>query len=240
MIEKISGIVLDITRHNDRHNVVTLYTRSRGRVSFLSSGGGGRSGRLRASRLQPLAVIEGDINFKQNAELQKLGSFSLAFVWSGIYFHPLKAMMSLFLSEFLNRLLRASMSDEGLYDYIVGALRLFDGMDKGFTDFHIAFMASLLPFMGIQPDSSEWKPGSFFDLRNGTFTEDRPPHTDVLEGEEAAMAAKISDMDFSNIADYSLDNEGRRRLLEGLLRYYAIHYPGTSSLRSLEVLRNMF
>lgn len=240
MIEKISGIVLDITRHNDRHNVVTLYTRSRGRVSFLSTGGAGKAARMRASRLQPLAVIEGDINFKQNAELQKLGAFSLSYVWSGIYFHPVKALMALFLSEFLNRLLRASMSDESLYDYIVNSLRLFDGMGEGIADFHIAFMASLLPFMGIQPDGSEWIENAYFDMRNGTFSSDRPPHNDVLEGEDARMAAELGSMDFSNIRQFHFDNDKRRRVLEEMLRYYAIHYPGTSNLRSLEVLRSLF
>ncbi|MDE6009605.1 MAG: DNA repair protein RecO C-terminal domain-containing protein [Muribaculaceae bacterium] len=239
MIEKISGIVLDVTRHSDRHNVVTLFTRSRGRISFLSGAGGGRAGRLRNSRLQLLSVIETDINFRQNAELQKLGAFSLSYIWSGIYFHPVKSMITLFISDFLNRLLRASMSDPALYDYIVNSLRLFDGMEQGAFDFHIAFLASLLPFMGIQPDSSDWHPGSYFDMRNGTFTDHRPPHVDFLQGDEARVAAQMSDIDFANISALSLDHASRRTLLDTLMRYYSIHYPGISSLPSLDILRQL-
>ena len=239
MIEKICGIVLDITPHSDRHNVVTLYTRSRGRISFLSASGGGRAGRLRNSRLQPLAVIEADVNFRQNAELQKLSSFSLSHVWAGIYFHPMKGMITLFLSEFLNKLLRASMSDESLFDYIVDSLRFFDSMKEGRADFHVAFLASLLPFMGIQPDSTDWTEGSFFDMRNGTFSTIRPPHNDVLEGENSRLASVFSMIDFSNISAYCSDNATRRALLSGLLNYYAIHYPGLASLRSLEILRQL-
>ena len=115
MTEKITAFVLDVTRHNDRHNVVTLYSRTRGRISFLSPCGSGKSGKLRQARLLPLAVIDADINFRQTSELQKLGAFSLHHVWSDIYFHPVKRLVALFLSEFLNRLLRASMPDEGLY-----------------------------------------------------------------------------------------------------------------------------
>lgn len=239
MIEKICGIVLDITPHSDRHNVVTLYTRSRGRISFLSASGGGRAGRLRNSRLQPLAVIEADVNFRQNAELQKLSSFSLSHVWAGIYFHPMKGMITLFLSEFLNKLLRASMSDESLFDYIVDSLRFFDSMKEGIADFHVAFLASLLPFMGIQPDSTDWTEVSFFDMRNGTFSTIRPPHNDILEGEDSRLASVFSMIDFSNISTYCSDNATRRALLSGLLNYYAIHYPGLASLRSLEILRQL-
>ncbi len=112
MTEKITGIVLDITRHSDRLSIVTLYTRSRGRLSFLSPTGSGKAARLRQARLQPLTVIEADINFKPVAELQRLGPFSLYEVRGDIYFDPVKRLIALFLAEFLNRLLRATMPDE--------------------------------------------------------------------------------------------------------------------------------
>ena len=118
MTEKITGLVLDITRHSDRLSIVTLYTRSRGRLSFLSPVGSGKAGRLRQARLQPLAVIEADINFKATSELQRLGTFALHEVWSDLYFDPVKRLIALFLAEFLNRLMRATMPDELMWDYI--------------------------------------------------------------------------------------------------------------------------
>ncbi|MDE6842842.1 MAG: recombination protein O N-terminal domain-containing protein [Muribaculaceae bacterium] len=39
-------------RHNDRHNVVTLFTRQRGRVAFLSTAGSSRSASRIPARLQ--------------------------------------------------------------------------------------------------------------------------------------------------------------------------------------------
>lgn len=169
MTEKMIAIVLDVTRHNDRMNVITLYSRSRGRLSFLSPVGSGKSGKMRQSRLQPLAVIESDINFKTSSELQRLGAFSCLTVWHDIYFNPIKQIITLFLSEFLNRLLRATMPDENLWDYIFNSLRLLDNMQKGVANFHIAFLSSLLPFAGIQPDYSLYRPGYCFDMQSGSF-----------------------------------------------------------------------
>ena len=240
MTEKITAFVLDVTRHNDRHNVVTLYSRTRGRISFLSPCGSGKSGKLRQARLLPLAVIDADINFRQTSELQKLGAFSLHHVWSDIYFHPVKRLVALFLSEFLNRLLRASMPDEALWDYIFNSLSLLDRMEKGVPDFHIAFLSSLLPFAGIQPDPSDFRPGCVFDMQAGVFTSRVPPHRDFAEGRAAFMASLLCRINFANDRALRLNGELRLRLLEGLLRYYAIHYPGTSNLKSLDVMHELF
>ena len=240
MTEKFTAIVLDITRHNDKHNIVTAYTRSRGRIVFLSPCGSGRAAKMRQARLQPLAIIEGEMRFSQTAELQKLGAFALHEVWTDIYFHPVKQMVALFLSEFLNRLLKASMPDENMWDYIAASLRLFDGMEKGIADFHIAFMASLLPFAGIQPDASNYEPGMMFDLRAGSFTDNVPPHSDYLKGEEARFASIVGRINYSNVMALRLNREGRRLIVSRLLAYYAIHFPGTATLKSLDVIRDVF
>lgn len=240
MTEKFTAIVLDITRHNDKHNIVTVFSRTRGRIVFLSPCGSGKAAKMRQARLQPLAVIEGEMRFSQTAEIQKLGAFSLHDVWTDIYYHPVKRIVALFLSEFLNRLLKASMPDENMWDYIESSLRLFDGMAKGISDFHIAFMASLLPFAGIQPDASQYEEGMMFDLRAGTFTDNVPAHNDYLQGDEARFASIIGRINFANVRALRLDRTLRRTILAKLLAYYSIHFPGTSNLKSLEVIQDIF
>jgi len=240
MTEKFVGIVIDITRHSDRHNIVTLYTRTRGRVSFLSPAGSGKAGKIRQARLQPLAVIEGDINFRQTAELQKLGTFSMYHVWGDIYFNPVKQMISLFISEFLNKLLRATMPDKNIWDYIFNSLLLFDKMKKRVADFHIVFLSSLLPFTGIQPDAENYSPGCFLDMQSGTFVATPPGHRDVLTGEEAAFAAKLCRINFSNARVLRLNGSLRLLIIDRLLHYYGIHFPGTSNLKSLSVIHDVF
>ncbi len=240
MTEKILGIVLDITRHSDRHSILTLFTRSRGRVSFLFPLGGGKSGRLRQARIQPMGIIETDVNFKGSAELQRLGAFAPAEVLTDIYFNPVKRMMTLFLSEFLNRLLRATMPDPTLWDYVAGSMRLLDRMQQGVADFHIVFLSSLLPFAGIQPDGSDYEPGMVFDMQAGRFSDRIPPHSDYLIGEEARFASILNRVTFANVRALKLNGALRNRILQKLLHYYAIHYPGTSNLKSLAVLHEVF
>lgn len=240
MTEKIVAIVLDITRHSDKLDIVSVYSRSHGRISLLSPAGTSKSARMRQARLQPLAVIEFDCHIRPNAELQRLGNFALHTVWSDLYFDPLKRLISLFISEFLNRLLRATMADQNMWDYIFNSLRLFDSMNRNISDFHIAFLASLLSFTGIQPDDSKYRPGMFFDLQAGVFSDTIPPHNDWLKGEEAALAAKICRLNFYNVKALKLNGAMRRRITEKILSYYAIHFPGTSNLRSPDIIHDIF
>lgn len=240
MTEKIRAIVIDIRRHTDRHNVVTVYSREHGRIAFLSPSGSGKQAKMRQARLQPLAVIEADVRLKSATELQNLGTFSLGEVWHDIYFHPVKQMMALFLTEFLNKLLKATMPDPDLWDYIVNSLRLFDSTQTGIADFHIAFLAALPAFTGIQPDASEYEEGMWFDMRTGHFTDSRPAHPDYLIPSQAAMAATLCRVNYGNIKALHLNGHSRLQILNGLLRYFSIHFPGTGNLRSPEIIHDIF
>lgn len=240
MSEKITAIVLDITPHNERHNVVTVYSRERGRIVFLSPYGAGKSGKVRQARLLPLAAIECDVRFKNNAELQKLGAFSFHSVWKDIYFNPVKSMIAMFLSEFLNRLLKAAMPDASTWDYLFHSIDMLDRMKDGVADFHIVFLSSLLPFAGIQPDYSTYSPGKVFDMQTGVFVDRIPPHKDYLVGEEAKFAAMLCRLNFINCRALHLNSTLRNSILQGLLHYYSIHFPGTGNLKSPEIIKEIF
>lgn len=240
MAEKITGIVLNVRKYNDRNCIVSLYTKERGRLSFISPTGTGKASNLRRARLQLLSVVSTDLNFKESSELQRLGSLSSPEIWTDIYFNPTKRALSLFLSEFLYKLLSASMPDAPLYDYLVNSFRLLDTMKNGIADFHIPFLVSLLSFAGIQPDVSGYRPGRVFEFASGSFVPENIAKGPVLLGEEAEAVPLISRVNFLNMKRLRLNSISRRRILYGLLNYYSYHFPGLGSLKSPEVLREIF
>lgn len=240
MAEKIEGIVLNVLKYNDRNNVVTLFTRQRGRLSFISATGSGKASNMRRARLQPLSVITTDLNYKGNTELQRLGSVSCAEIWNDIYFHPAKRTLALFISEFLHRLLNATMPDSGLYDFLVDSIRLLDRIDKGVENFHIPFLVSMLAFSGIQPDVSGYKAGHVFDFAAGGFLPPSEATGPVVEGEAARWIPFIARLDFSNMRSLRLTSSGRRQIMYGLLNYYSFHFPGLGNLKTPGILLEMF
>ncbi|MDE7114837.1 MAG: DNA repair protein RecO [Muribaculaceae bacterium] len=239
-IEKITGIVVDTVRHNDRHNIVTLFTRSRGRIAFLSPVGSGKAGRMRNARLMPLSVVEADVNIRQNRELQSLGSIMPAEVWRNIYFNPVKSSIALFLSEFLNRYLRDSSPDHVAWDFILASLRILDNTDKGLANFHIWFLIRFLDIAGIAPDLSGYENGDAFDMRGGIPVVDEHIHKDILSPAETRLLVLLSRISVTNMRFFRFTGNDRRRLLDRILRYYAIHFPGLSGLKSPDVLSDVF
>lgn len=240
MREKITGIVLNVRKYNDNHDIVTLFTREKGRLAFISPSGSGKASMARRARLQPLGVVASEINYKEAAELQRLGSISSPVVWTDLYFHPAKRALSLFISEFLYHLLKATMPEPGVYDFIERSLRLLDSMETGISDFHIVFLASMLSYSGIQPDISGYLPGYAFEFASGSFVKEYEARPPSFKGEEAAAVKFISRINFSNMKYLRLNASSRRQILYGLLNYYSYHFPGLGALKSPEILREIF
>ena len=240
MTEKITGIVLNVRKYNDRNNIVTLYTRERGKLAFISPAGTGKAGNARRARLQPLSVISTEFNYKPTVELQRLGSVAAAEVWSDIYFHPAKRAYALFISEFLLRLLNATMPEPQLFDFLVASFRLLDKMQKGVTDFPLPFLIGLLTFSGIQPDTTGFRDGLAFDYASGGFVSRFEARGPVIEGECARFIPVLARLSFANMKCLRMTSATRRHILFEILNYYSYHFPGLGTLKSPEVLREVF
>lgn len=239
-IEKVTGIVTDVVKHSDRHNVVTLFARGQGRVSLLSSAGGGKTARMRNSALMPLSVIEADINFNPTRELQFLGAFSRAVLWKDLYFNPVKSAVGMFLAEFINAYIRQSPPDARLWDFIYGAVGTLDAMKRGGANFHLGFMVEFLDYAGIRPDMEGWCEGSWLDMRGGVMTQLPPAHRDRIVPADARMLPLLARMNVRTSPLFRMTGAQRRELLGGLLHYYAVHFPGLGNLKSPSVLAEVF
>lgn len=251
MLTKIEGIVLQTIRHNDKNNIVALYTRQRGRVTFLSPVSSSKRGKLRNARLGLMSVVEAQVNFKESRELQFLGHPESPMPWKNIYFDPMKSSITFFMAEFLNKLLRGGESDPNMWDFIIASMRYLDRLEKGVANFHLAFLIRLLPLTGIEPDISAYQPGMAFDMQTAEFFDqesnvNRPESLSVkkalhlLDPSEASNLRSLARMNYRNMHLFRFTVEERRRLLSGLLRYYNLHLPVSSDLKSPEVLQTLF
>ncbi len=241
MTEKIEAIVLGVIRHSDRHNVVTVFSRERGRMALLSPAGNGKGARLRNARLLPLAVIEADVRIVPTKELVTLGRFSTPFAWRNIYFNPVKQALTLFIQEFLEKMMRSAAPDSSLYDYVKSCVAAIDRCPaSGCANMHIAFLIGLLAHMGVFPNLEGWQKGDWFDMRGGEFTAERPLHRDCLTPAEASAVPALSRMTMRNAARFRFSADERRHILSMLLRYYSIHYPGLGNLKCPEILAEVF
>lgn len=240
MREKIQGIVLNVRRHNDSHDVVTMFTRRQGRVSFISSAGSSPRGRRRRALLQPLALISADLEFKANRDLQLLKAFEAEEVLTDIYFNPIKRTIAIFLAEFLNRTLRTAAPDIPTYNLIEQCIRYLNFSNRSCANYHIAVMMQLMVPMGIYPNVAEWYDGSCFDMVTGEFVGNQPLYHTYISKEKAEYIPVLLRMTTLNCHLFKLNRAQRSEIISMLLKYYAVHIPGADRLNSPEILKELF
>lgn len=240
MLRKFRGIVLSTVRHTDKVSVVSLFTDEIGPLTVaVNAPAPTHRGRMRAAALMPLSTIETHINFNPAKRMQTMRSFTAIAPNRHICGDPIKSSIALFTAEFLSRLLRESPPDRELWQFITRAIELLDGARKP-ANFAIALLCRMTTFAGIQPDTSDFTPSAIFDMREGRYVDFHPPHSDTITGEEGAMPVFLEKLTMANFERLRMSANTRRRILDGLLRYYALHYPGIDSMRSPEVLRLLF
>ena len=245
MIERIEGIVTDIVRHNDAHNVVTLYTRSRGRMAFLVTVGKSKGGRLRNSLLSLMAVVGADVNIREGKELYTLRQVQPLRLWHGIYAHPLKSAILFFITEFCHRLLRQYPADERLWQYITDSLETLDSCPaRRLANFHITFIVKMLPLVGVEPSDVVWSEGMVFDMLSGEMI-DRDQSFFIrrrvlLSEPESEVVPLLSRINFRNMHYFRFSRDERRRVVERLLGYYNLHLSLDTNFKSLPVLTEFF
>lgn len=239
MEEKLQAIVLNTIRHSDRHNVMSVYTSTRGRISFLVPANGGKTGRRRNAQLMPLSIVEITARIREGKELHTFTSVSPLVIYNDLYFNPMKNFVGLFIAEFLNHLLRDTLPDRKMWSYIANSLQLLDKTHGSIANFHIVFLYSLTTFCGIAPDVETYRENAFFDMQAGAYTMTMPSHRNFLHGRQARLPLLLARVNFINMHRWRLSRDERVKIIEGLLRYYEIHMPGFNSLRSLDILRQL-
>ena len=240
MTEKFQAIVLSAVRHSDRASIVSTYTPTHGRLPLIVNTGSGRGARMRAPHIMPLAQIEFSCRYHQTRELQRPASIAPVYTYRDLYFNPVKNAIGIFLAEFLNRLMRDTTPDQHTFRFIADSLKVLDILPGFPANFHITFLTQLATFMGIAPDLSTHRPGAVFDMRAGRYSSMHPGHPDILTGSEAKVPLLLSRLAYANMHRQRHSRDQRAAILRGMLRYWGIHYPGVASLRSPDILAELF
>ena len=236
-----SFISLKVTRYSDTQSILTAYSREWGRVAFaIATGKGKNASRLRAMTM-PMGIVECDTDMRPGREVLTMRQARPVTVLTDMHSNPLKQMVAMFLAEVLTKVLRESVPDRGIYDFIEGSARCLDAMAvSDIGNFHICFLMHLGRLLGIEPDVTTYSPGGVMDMRDGIWRDCLPLHGEMLTPEESAEAARLARMTYTNMKYFRYTRSQRARVLDTVLRYYSLHVTPLSGLRSLEILRSMF
>ncbi len=77
-------------------------------------------------------------------------------------------------------------------------------------------------------------------MLDGTFRDSAPLHRRYIDGNDAGAVYMLSRMTWENYGHFRFSREQRRRILSQIIDYYSVHYTSLGSLRSLDVMAELF
>ncbi len=240
MYEKIQGVVLNTIKYSDKHNIVHVYTRQRGLMGFAVPLGRTTASRQRNAMLMPLSVIAAEARIMPGRELSTLRDLRLGAQLGAIYADPVKNAVAMYVCELLTRAILEREQNQVLYDYIEQCVMILDSATQGVANFHICFTYHLGILLGIQPDTGTWHEGWWFDMQEGVFRPSPSGGSHWLRPDEARVIWLLSRMTFANMHRFRFDRQQRNQVLDVMLTYYRLHHSTLGTLRSPEVLKQLF
>lgn len=241
MYQKVIGIVLRTLKYNDASNIVDIYTERNGRASFLVKIPRSRKSGVRSVLFQALALVELEAEFRPNSSLHRIREAKSLYPFSSLPYHPYKSSIAMFLAEFLCRALKEEDANESLFAYLLHSIRWLDGCgERSFANFHLVFLMRLSRFLGVYPNVDNYTSGCYFDMINACFTPLLPKSGSYLEPEEASRIRLLLRMNYETMHLFGMTRVERNRCLSVINDYYRLHLPDFPTLKSLDVLKELF
>lgn len=234
MLLKTQGIILRTLRHNDQNLIVKIFTRHTGLQSYI----------VRCSKkskntalFQPLNILSLENRWQENKNLQTIKECTIHYQYNLLPYHPERRAMAMMMNEFVIKCLHDGESNEELFLFIKQSLIQLDQMEKTDPDFHIKFIIQFAQWLGfgIQNNYSPNQP--IFSIHDGNFV------SEEMATDPYFYFSKQASLYLSTLlnADQSLLNHSERNeLLKNMIRYYQVHVPGITTLKSHQVLMEIF
>jgi DNA repair protein RecO (recombination protein O) len=232
MLCKSRAIVIHHIKYGGSSLIVTLYAEKYGRISCIINGVRNTKSKIPAGLFQPLNLLELDIYYRQNREIQRIKEALCLFPCSNIPFHIHKNTIALFLAEVLYKSLHEEESNPSLFNFLYQAIQLLNDLKEGISSFHLWFMLHFTRYIGIFP--TEY---------NHILTDKLLPELQMfyaLSTEAKRYLISLLSSPMTPPINVSITNIDRNLLLDSIIQYYILHLEGFSTLKSYAVLHEVF
>lgn len=234
MLERTESVVLKKIKYSDNSVILHLFTREAGRVSCIVRGIRSKKPGFAPSLFQPFMVLDTLLYRNPRKELAVLKEASLAGGVITIEQNTSTNIILMFLSEFIDKVIRYQHTDRALFDFIKSSLISYgDNMNPGFL---LLFLTGMARQMGLSPLNNYTIRNPYFDIFNAQFV-------------SAMSGSQTSDIDtsrnFHSLLSGETDclpeinNKQKKALLSMLLKYYAIHTGTNINANSFNILSEM-
>jgi DNA repair protein RecO (recombination protein O) len=237
---KARGIVLHTVKYGESSLVASLYTDLHGRQTYLVQGiRPSKSKGNRAALFQPMFLLEYEGVEPRRGEMHRMREIAAAVPLVSIPFDVRKITIALFMAETLYRLVREAEPNPHLFAFIEQAVQALDVMEDGTANFHLWFLVKLSYFLGFYPGNG-YADGHFFDILRGEFVPQAPSHQMSFDRDEARLLGRLLEIRVDELGTLALNRALRVSFLNALLTFISYHADTIRSVKSIEILKEVF
>jgi DNA repair protein RecO (recombination protein O) len=240
MLQVTKGIVFHYVKYSENSVIVKIFTHHLGIQSYILRGLNTKKNKQQRAYLQPLSLIEIEAIQKENRAIQSLKAIKIDYAFQSIPFNIYKSSIAFFLAEVLVKTIKEEEANASLFDFISSSLILLDKKPTEFSNFHLIFLAQLSSHFGFQPQLETYSENSIFNLQEGSFSNQVPPHAFFANESASRFLYQLFSTSFENMEEIKLSNNQRKELLSILLDYYSLHIHNLSNLKSRDVFEELF
>lgn len=236
---KTKAIVLQSLKYSEKNVIVKTYTERKGLVSFFMYQSKGKNNKTQKNILHPLSLVEIIYHEKENKQMQNLREIQRSIPLQSIGLHPLKNIFAMFFSEIISKAIQEQENNMKLYGFLENSVLTLDRAQENINNFPPYFLLSFSKYLGFYPKEREHQQEIIFDLREGTFMAYKPKHKDYLDATESSRLYTFLNKNWQQAQQIPTTQNVRNCLNENILMYYQVHLPGTFSIKSYRILREV-
>ena len=234
-------------KYGDTSLIVSVYTSIFGLQSYIVNGvrASSKKGSNKAAFFQPAVVLDMEVYHNSFKQLNRIKEYQLAAINDNLFTHVIKNGVAQYMVELLSKCLKEPECNEDLFAFMEDSLHHLNHCASAvMANFPVFFTVQLSNFFGFFPRNAHQKilqdAQLVFDLQEGLFTNQLPLHNFYLEQKPALLLAELSyARQPAELAEIRANAELRRKILEALENYYALHIQDFGRLKTLPVLREL-
>lgn len=240
MLIKTKGIVLRTVKYSESSLICDVYTEQLGLQTYIISGVRKKNAKIGASLLQVMSLLEIVAYNRENKDINRTKELKPAYVYSDIPFQLHKSAVGVFMAELLQKTVKESVSNPQLFEFIWNTFVYLDLTTDSIANLHLIFMVQLADYLGFMPSGAYDSGHSYFDLKEGVFTNEEPLHIYFLNPEESDILYMLGDIPINESHTIELSRQRRQHLLNSLIAFYQYHIDDFKTLNSHEIFKEIF
>src|SRR4030095_3209256 len=143
MLQKTAGIVFRTIKFSETSVVSKIYTERFGMQSYIINGVRSPKSRFKASLLQSLSLLEMEVYYRENRNLNRIKEFQPAYIFKSIPFDVVKSSVGLFMIDVLSKSIREEEPNTGLFQFIFEKVTSLDECEQLPPEFLLHFLIRL-------------------------------------------------------------------------------------------------